>query len=253
MPSHEIGATEWLANLSIGAIVAALLVLTIVRFALAGKESSAARSVAEIAESLLVAGTLVFLIIRPFFVQAFYIPSESMEPTLMGHIAGPKRSGGVYTDTVKDQIMANKLIYRFGEPKRGDIIVFRASKAADMENGHTQENNLIKRIVGIPGDVIQVKDGTVWRNNAPVNEPVCNSDTPTNEPCICEPMYQDQPDSAKFATREPLKLGPDEYFMMGDNRNNSSDSRFWGTLTRDRIIGKAQFRFWPLNRIGVLR
>src|SRR5437016_6064086 len=112
----ELGATEILANLSIGYIVFAAFILTVVRLALAPSRGAVARSVTELVESLIIAGVLVFMIIRPFFLQAFYIPSESMEPTLMGH---------QYPDSVHDHIFVNKLIYRLREPKRGEIIVFR--------------------------------------------------------------------------------------------------------------------------------
>src|SRR5215472_14328583 len=99
MQPHEVGAGELLANLSVGYIVLAALVLTGLRLLLVPARSAPARSAAELVESLLVAGVLVFLIIRPFFLQAFYIPSESMEPTLMGHEQGYNRS----TDTQNNE------------------------------------------------------------------------------------------------------------------------------------------------------
>src|SRR5437870_2023011 len=101
MHPHEVGATEWLANLSIGYVLFAAFILTIIRLLLMPSDSPVARSVAELVESLVIAGVLVFMVIRPFFLQAFFIPSESMEPTLMGHEAG---SGGLtstnYTDSI---------------------------------------------------------------------------------------------------------------------------------------------------------
>lgn len=242
---HDAGATEWLANLSVGYIVLAALILTIIRMALTPSESPFARSIAELVESLIIAGVLVFLIIRPFFVQAFYIPSESMEPTLMGHPAGLSRTGQIYPSEIHDHIFVNKMIFRVQEPKRGDIIVFRAEKKADKENTPPLENVLIKRLIGIPGDTIWVKPDDngvvrVFRNGKPLDEPYING-----------PIEQQRPD-AEYAVREPLKLQPGQLFVMGDNRNNSNDGRFWGSFPRDRVIGKAMFIFWPLNRIRIL-
>jgi signal peptidase I len=244
--------SESLANLSIGIVVLAALVLTAFRVILVGSKRPAARGAAEMVESLVIAGIFVFMIIRPFCAQAYYIPSESMEPTLHGHEAGPSPTGETYTDAVHDHLFVNKMVYRFHEPERGDIVVFRAPKAADLEGGFQNENTLIKRVVGIPGDTILVRGGQLWRNGKPVQEPACNAAV-SNAPCIREPMSAFQSSGAQFGVDQPLKLGPGEYFVMGDNRNHSSDSRYWGVLTRDRIIGKGAVRFWPLGRVGLIR
>src|SRR5215208_3413252 len=103
------GISERLANLSIPSVIAIVVVLFILRYVLGKQKSQAAKSVAEVVESVLIAVVLVFLLIRPFIVQAFFIPSESMVPTL----------------NVSDHILVNKFIYRFQEPKHGDIVVFR--------------------------------------------------------------------------------------------------------------------------------
>ncbi|MCC6731187.1 MAG: signal peptidase I [Chthonomonadales bacterium] len=247
MQPQEVGATEWLANLSVGTIVALAFALTVIRLALAPSRSVAARAVAELVESLIIAGVLVFLIIRPFFLQAFFIPSESMEPTLMGHQAGLSPTGVNHTDTINDHIFVNKLLYRFREPRRGEIIVFRAEKKADVQGGMQTEHVLIKRLIGVPGDTIEVRPDPggedvvhVWRNGKELREPY-----------VKEPMRETP--LAQFATRGPLTLGPGQLFVMGDNRNNSNDSRFWGPLPRSRVIGKASFIFWPLSRIGLIR
>lgn len=264
-PASDTGAAELLANLSIQTIALIALGLTILRVMLLNIKTRqtgrpevvpAARGLAEILESLIIAGVLVFLIIRPFFVQAFYIPSESMEPTLQGHDAGPNRdSTADYPDTIHDHIFVNKLIYRFEEPQHGDIIVFKAPKNADMEHepGKQVENILIKRLIGLPGDTIEIKpgiakDGThadfVYRNGVKLNEPYTK-----------EPMVDPQPYMAIWGVRPPhfpLHLEPGQLFVMGDNRNNSNDSRFWGTLDRSRVIGKASVIFFPFSRIRVL-
>jgi signal peptidase I len=244
--SHEVGATEWLANLSIGYIVLSAFVLTLIRLALAPNRTAIARSISELVESLLIAGVLVFMIIRPFLLQAFYIPSESMEPTLMGHDAGESRTGVTYDSSIHDHIFVNKLIYRFENPKRRDIMVFRAPISADKEDHPPVENILIKRLIGLPGDTVQVKPD----NNGIVR--VFINGQPLVEPYIKENMDVQRPD-AIYGVQAPLKLGPNQYFMMGDNRNNSNDSRFWGPLTKKRIMGKAFFIFYPFSRIGFLR
>jgi signal peptidase I len=247
MQPHEVSAGELLANLSVGYIVLAAAVLTAIRLVLIPNRTPLARSVAELVESLIIAGVLVFLVIRPFFLQAFYIPSESMEPTLMGHRRGyNSATGQTYPDDINDRIFVNKLIYRFRDPKHGEIIVFRAPREADAaagpENREPVENVLIKRVIGEPGDTIEVKDGKVWRNGQGLTEPY-----------IKEPMDIDQLGRPDYGVGEPLKLKNDELFVMGDNRNHSNDSRFWGPLKRDRVIGKASLIFWPLSRIRLIR
>ncbi len=151
MHPNEVGATEWLANLSIGYVVLAAFFLTVVRLALVPNRAPFARSIAELVESLIIAGVLVFLVIRPFFLQAFFIPSESMEPTLLGHDKGFNASTNQnYNDSVHDHIFVDKLSYRLREPKRDEIIVFKAEKkadkAAESERREPVENVLIKRL-----------------------------------------------------------------------------------------------------------
>ncbi len=271
-PASDSGAQEFLANLSLGMVAGIALLFTLIRFALlklaserAPNTPSSPRSIAEIFESLTVALVLVFLIIRPFFVQAFFIPSESMEPTLLGHEAGyNSQTQETHPSAVKDHIFVNKFNYHFSDPNRGDIIVFRAPKNADQESpmrGQPQvENVLIKRCMGIPGDTLEVRRetikengeekeiGVLYRNNERLEEfPSPNGYK------IKEHMNWPQAPNAVFAVGKPLKLGEGEYFAMGDNRNNSNDSRYWGILTRSRIIGKASVIFLPLDRIRVLK
>ena len=283
----DTGATEFLANLSIGTIVMAAFILTALRLvilqlggAFQGRHSvdpgifngepgpgeAWARGIAEILESLIIAAVLVFLIIRPFFVQAFFIPSESMEYTLLGHDAGQSETGATHTDTVHDHIFVNKLIYRFQRPQRGDIIVFKAPKSADIDHsGDRQvENVLIKRLIGLPGDKIEIKQGHVWRNGQELDEFHNDKDKlrPGFAYSIREPMdpYMESrfifgapnsPGNGKVPPG-PVTLGPHQYWVMGDNRNNSNDSRYWGPLDDNRVIGKASVIFWPLNRIRIL-
>lgn len=205
---------EWLANISIWYILGAIVILLAARLILGRLKTPSAKPAAEFAESALIAIVLVFLVIRPFIVQAFYIPSGSMLPTLL----------------IRDQILVNKFVYRFHEPAHGDIVVFKSPKWA---SGDMIVRDYIKRLVGLPGDVIEVKDGAVYRNGKRLNEPYIN------EPYINYDM-------------EPVRVPKGELFVMGDNRNDSNDSHRWGPLNRNRVIGKTMVRFWPLNRIGLV-
>ena len=160
---------------------------------------------------LAVAFALVFGFVRPFVLEAFRIPSESMVPTL----------------EVGDRVFVNKFIYRFTEPERGDIVVF--------ESVNGGEEDLIKRVVGVPGDEIEVRSGTLLVNGEPQNEPYLNREIP---------------DDSFFG---PSRLSEGEVFVMGDNRANSADSRVFGPLPVENIEGEAFMRFWPPTRIGALR
>lgn len=206
--------TEWLANVSIGYVIAAIVMLFIARLILGKFKTPFAKSMAEVVESALMAIALVFLFIRPFVVQAFFIPSPSMNPTL--------REG--------DHILVNKFIYRFREPRIGEIIVFKAPPNASDDN---TERDFIKRLVGLPGDVIEVKKGALYRNGRRVTEP----------------YLEDRPIAYSM---QATTIPPEKLFVLGDNRNDSRDSHWWGALERDRVIGKAMVRFWPLERWGRL-
>jgi signal peptidase I len=159
---------------------------------------------------LAVAFVLVFGVVRPFVLEAFYIPSESMVPTL----------------EVGDRVFVNKFIYRFTEPERGDIIVF--------ESVNGGEDDLIKRVVALPGDSVAVRGGVLSVNEEPQNEPYLNREIP---------------DDSFFG---PTRLSEGEVFVMGDNRANSADSRVFGPVPIENIEGEAFAFFWPPSRIGVL-
>ncbi len=274
MNPTDSGATDLLANLSAGAVLAIALALTVLRVLLlkfsksspqpvaqtskTSNDSSAALYLAEVCESLIIAGVLVFLVIRPYLVQAFYIPSESMERTLLGHDAGPSmdQTNVYYKHTVHDHIFVDKLIYRYSNPHHGDIIVFRAPAAADSEDIQEgkpgKQNILIKRVIGVPGDtiqIVQIGDIDYVKRNGKVLHEYKNPKRPYS---INEPMQPYLNSNFHFAYPDPLHLGPGQYFVMGDNRNDSNDSRYWGTVSRWRIMGKAEVIFWPLNRIRIL-
>ena len=164
----------------------------------------------ELFVTLLIAFVLVFGFVRPFIVAAYWVPTESMVPTLL---AG-------------DRVFANKFIYRFAEPKRGDIVVFE-----DVEGG---EDYLIKRVVAIPGDRVRVANGRL------------KVDGEMQEEIYIKPQF---PDGSVYG---PEKVPEGYVFVMGDNRGNSADSRVFGLLPVENIEGEAFVRFWPPLRIGLL-
>ncbi len=266
---HETGASEMLANLKVESIVLIAFVLTILRATLLstqpkiGESLSTAhktsRSIAEILEMLIFAGVLIFLLVRPFFIQGFFIPSASMEKTLMGHDAGRNPDTGFsYPDTIHDHLFVNKLAYRIGEPKQGDIIVFKAPKEADMASKAQGlppvENILIKRLIGVPGDHILIKVAQVkWKGKKQKAYAVFRNGKQLDEPYINEPIENPQRPDALFGVDKEIVLGPKQLFVMGDNRNFSNDSRFWGFVERSRVIGKASVIFFPFNRIRMIK
>lgn len=209
-------------------------------------------------DSIIYAGGIVFLLIRPFAVQTFYIPSPSMETTLM----------------TKDYIIANKYVYRFNEPKSGDIAVFRPPARAIPPGQGMQD--YIKRVIGTPGQVIEIRQGHLYRDGKLVDEPYVKlgisrhdfklvNDNGNYIPCTWElggsinssitardyAVYaDDQERQERLAKLPPVAVPPGYVLMMGDNRNASFDGRFWGLVERRSIIGKAEFIWLPLNRIG---
>ena len=162
---------------------------------------------------ILLVAVIASFLIRAFAVQTFYIPSGSMEPTL--HVG--------------DRILVNKLSARFGTINIGDIIVFKAPPSEHCDDGNYPD--LVKRVIGLPGDVMTSKGNTVYVNGHALKEP-----------------WTLFPDLNPQITK--VKVPANTYYVMGDNRANSCDSRFWGTVPRSDIIGKAFFRIWPLSRIG---
>lgn len=150
---------------------------------------------------------ILALVLRAFVVQAFWIPSGSMIPTLMPG----------------DRVMVAKFWYRFAEPKRGQIVVFRYPLDPTRD--------FVKRLIALPGETVEIKNGVVYINGEVLEEPyVKNRD---------------------FLSMEKTTVPRGQYFMMGDNRPNSQDSRFWGFVPRNYLLGPAFFRYWPLSRIGV--
>ena len=161
---------------------------------------------------ILIALALSFVITR-YIGQRTRVEGSSMETTLHD----------------KDQLIADKISYRFTDPERFEVIVFPYAQDEDV--------HYIKRIIGLPGETIQIKDGYIYIN---------------------EKRLEEDYGSAKIITpgtaAMPIELGEDEYFVMGDNRNNSKDSRFEsvGLIQRDKIIGRAWVRIYPFNQMGAV-
>ncbi len=151
--------------------------------------------------------------IRTFVAEARYIPSGSMLPTL----------------EINDRLVVDKIRYDFSDPHRGDIVVFHPPASAGDEASHEA---FIKRVIGLPGETVVVKDGQVYVDGAPLTED-----------------YLEAPPNYVWG---PETVPQEAYLALGDNRNDSYDGHIWGFVPRDRIIGRATLRFWPFNRLAYL-
>ena len=193
------------------------------------------------------------LLIQAFLIKPYQIPSQSMEPTL----------------DVGQRVLVNRFVYHFKDPEIGNIVVFHPPVGADPNHAGSQcgakptahgdtdddpntfnqstqacplptpdesDTNFIKRIVAGPGDTVSVEGGHPVVNGAKAEEDFIR-------PCG---------GSASCNLRKEITVPPDHYFMMGDNRGSSDDSRFWGPVPRDWIIGEAFFTYWPPDRLGIL-
>jgi signal peptidase I len=175
------------------------------------------------------------LLIQAFLVKPFRIPSESMVPTL----------------EINQRVLVDRVSFRFSDPDRGDIVVFKPPAGADINQcgaNHPDnqpcpkptedksDTNFIKRVVAVPGDEISVRRGGVFINGKPQDEG----------------FAQLSPDCATCNLEKEIKIPADHYFMMGDNRGESADSREWGPVPKKWIIGKAFATYWPPKQIGGL-
>ena len=327
-PTPAPSLAETLANLSTTYILGIVTVLTVLRLGLVRVPSAAARSAAEILESGLIAIVLVFMVIRPFILQAFFIPSPSMEPTLLGN------------NNVGDHILVDKFSYRLHRPRRDDVVVFLAPPQAMVGNP-----DFIKRLIGKPGDLIETSRGRVvvegqefnhqtvrddlghagafgqdamastsvdqadhhvrfttkgvladgklipnnqlaadlghpatapvqvvpgfnTRNGHPLNEPFTAEDPdydlqfyagkPLKHLYNTQNMHDEyqlsgqsisQAEYLRYKSAPAERIPPGKLLVMGDNRNDSNDGTAWGLLDAGRIVGRAVFIFWPLNRL----
>jgi signal peptidase I len=136
-----------------------------------------------------------------------------------------------------DYVLTDKISYKMSAPQRGDIIVFHAPAAAHCAKGTGCD--FIKRILGLPGETIEVRAGSVLVNGTPLPEPYVPEE------------YETLP--GMYTSHGPVTLGSDEYFAVGDNRPYSSDSRTWGPIHKNDIVGKAFFRYWPPDSVGSIK
>lgn len=183
------------------------------------KGSSRTRSLIEWV--VVIAGALlVALLIKAFLVQAFYIPSESMVPTL----------------EVGDRVLVNKLSYKLHDVNRGDLIVFERPEG----EANQDVKDLIKRVVGLPGDQIVIKQNSVWINGGQLDEGYLPDGTLTKQ------------GSRNCVDESPCVVPDDSLWVMGDNREHSFDSRYFGPIEEDTVVGRAFLRIWPFNSLGFL-
>ncbi len=184
---------------------------------------------------LLVAALILTVLVKGFLIQAFYIPSRSMEPTL----------------DVGDRVVVNRLAYRLGEPSHGQVVVFlrptgseeapaggplswvRRAVAQGLGGTPPGNEDLIKRVVGLPGDVVEGRDGHLYRNNQRVDEPYLRPGTYTS------PF-------------DKVRIKRGHYWVMGDNREDSADSRSFGQIDRSQLVGRAVLTVWPVPHAGGL-
>ncbi|MEZ5163234.1 MAG: signal peptidase I [Fimbriimonadaceae bacterium] len=243
---------------------------------------NAARILNDISDALVYAAIVVFLIVRPFGIQTFHIPSPSMVNTLK----------------VGDYIVANKFVYRAGDPKAGDIVVFKPPpRGVDPRN---PSSDFIKRCLGTPGQVVEMKSFQLYRDGKAITEPyktisdndqgylVPEPDETEKQNAIDNqpnfklvewtfedghqetiPVLSDQ-NGEFFATYQEIAFNNADvqaklrelpaapvpkgyYLMIGDNRNGSNDGRYWGLVPRENIIGRAEFIWLPLSRMSSVR
>jgi signal peptidase I len=183
---------------------------------------------------IVAAALALALAIQAFLVKPYRIPSESMEPTL----------------DVGQRVLVSRVNYHFSDPDRGDVVVFHPPEGAEgnrcgIANPPEQpcprptreqsDLNFIKRIVAIPGDRLRIENGRAIVNGRPQSESYIR-------PC----------EGGECSFERAITIPPGHFFMMGDNRGQSDDSRFWGPVPEDWIIGQAFFTYWPIDRIGIL-
>jgi len=174
----------------------------------------------------IVGAILIVLAIKQWVINPYRIPSSSMEPTL--HCARP---GSECEASISDRVLACRFCYHLWSPKRGDIIVFNTPPLAAQECG--SGGVFVKRLIGLPGETWQERDGYVYINGKRLDEPYV------------------KPDRRDTDTHGPQKIPPGHYFMMGDNRRSSCDSRRWGTVSHGELIGKVIATYWPPQRISI--
>jgi len=166
---------------------------------------------------MVVISLAIIIPVRYFLIQPFYVKGPSMEPNFHEH----------------EYLMVDEISYRFNQPKRGDVIVFRYPK--------DPQEYYIKRLIGLPGETVSFKDGSVYITD------INGTRSQLDEKYLSDSV------ATIALTEESVTLASDEYFMMGDNRNGSKDSRSFGAVKRSFIIGRVFFRGWPVDKVGLVR
>jgi signal peptidase I len=173
----------------------------------------------------IVGAIAIVLAIKTWVVNPYRIPSSSMEPTL--HCARP---GPGCEASFSDRVLACRFCYHFESPKRGDIVVFKTPPLAATRCG--EGGTFVKRLIGLPGETLEEKNGFVYIDGRRLDEPY---------------IQKGRRDARDYG---PLVIPKGNYFMMGDNRAQSCDSREWGTVPRGNLIGKVFATYWPPSRIS---
>ena len=186
-------------------------------------EAPSSRWIVELVGVVVVA-ILVAVLLRTFVVATYSIPSGSMEPTLQ----------------IGDRIVVDKLSYHLHGVDRGNIVVFTTPPNENCAGPPVSD--LVKRVIGLPGEVISLKDGNVYINGKLLPEPFL-------PPSVRDDTYPG-PSAAPYALHQPYRIPAGDVYVMGDNRPESCDSRYWGPIRESTIVGKVDMRIWPLSRIG---
>ena len=176
---------------------------------------------------ILVVALAVAFVLQAFVVKPYRIPSPSMVPTL----------------DPGDRVLVARFLYHFTSPAHGDIVVFRYPRDTHVV--------FIKRVIGLPGDTLSLRDGHVYVNGVRQNEPYVAKVNGRPSPTDPAPPIAGSTITEPWSLNQPYKVPPGTYFMMGDNRLDSDDSRVWGPVPARDLIGKAFFIYWPLRRIGL--
>ncbi len=207
------------------------------------KQPSAKTPPAEnfVVETLKTVGLSVLLALgmRAFVAEARYIPSGSMEPTLQ----------------IDDRLIVDKVSYRVSNPQRGDIVVFDPTET--LQKKYKATDAFIKRVIGLPGDVVEVRNDRVTINGKTLKENYPSTVHPDQMTELYAKLQQKNPNTGSWS---PDAKGPDwkgkvpagAYLVLGDHRSNSLDGRSWGFVPKNKIVGKAIFKFWPINRTGLI-